>query len=295
MPIVRTPEERFADLPSFDYEPSFVDVGGPEMAYVDEGSGEETFLCLHGEPTWSFLYRKMLPTLAERGRVVAPDFVGFGRSDKYTDPESYTYEGFYDQLEAFVEALDLDAVTLVCQDWGGLLGLPVAANNPDRFARLVPMNTGLPTGRAEMPEVWYDFKELVETAPDLDVGRIVAGATVSELEEAVLDGYRAPFHDESSMAGARTWPDLYPTETDDPAASVIADARDEFRDWTDPVYVLFGDSDPITHAARDDLRSLFPTATEQPDRWIEGAGHFLQEDAGDRVATEIVDFVDRTN
>ena len=162
MGLVRAPDEQFEDIPGYDYDANYVDVGGPEMAYVDvAGDGAETFLCLHGEPTWSYLYRKMIPTLSEVGRVVVPDLVGFGRSDKWTDREAYTYDAMYETVENFVTELNLQNVTLVCQDWGGLLGLPVAANNPERFARLVPMNTGLPDGSQTMPDIWHQFKDMM--------------------------------------------------------------------------------------------------------------------------------------
>ena len=296
MGLISTPDERFTDLPGFPYETNYVDVGDPRMAYVDEGRGEETFLCLHGEPTWSYLYRKMIPVLSERGRVVAPDFLGFGRSDKYDDHEAYSYGMLYDALERFVTSLDLSNVTLICQDWGGLLGLPLAANHPERFARLVPMNTGLPDGTERMPDVWYEFKQMAESAPDLDVGRMVASGCLSDLAEDVRAAYAAPFPDESHMAGVRTLPGLVPRSQapDLRGGEVIAEARATFESWEKPVFVLFSDSDPITGPSRDDLRSLFPTAAEQPDVRISGAGHFLQEDAGEAVAREIVDFVDRT-
>jgi haloalkane dehalogenase len=297
MGLVRAPAERFEDLPEYDYEANYVDVGdgdGPEMAYVDEGAGEETFLCLHGEPTWSFLYRKMIPTLSEAGRVVVPDLVGFGRSDKFTDREDYTYSTLYDQVETFVTELDLETVTLVCQDWGGLLGLPIAANNPDRFARLVPMNTGLMTGEQEMPQVWHDFKDMVSETPELQVSRVVDGGCLTDLDEDVLEAYDAPFPDEQHKAGARELPSIVPTDPDMDGAETMRQAREAFRDWEKPVFVLFSDSDPITHESRDYLRELFPTADEQPDVWIEGAAHFLQEESGEEIAAEIVEFVERT-
>jgi len=295
MGLVRAPADRFEVLPGYSYEANFLDVGGPEMAYVDvEGDGEETILCLHGEPSWSYLYRKMIPTLSEVGRVLAPDLVGFGRSDKWDSQDAYTYESMYETVETFVSELDLQNVTLVCQDWGGLLGLPVAANNPERFARLVPMNTGLPDGTQEMPDIWHQFKDMAKDDPDFDVGTLVDGGCLSSLDEEVVDAYRAPFPDESHMPGARILPSRVPIEPDMEGAETIAAARDRFTDWEKPVYVLFSDSDPITHGSRDDLRELFPTATAQPDTWIEGGAHFLQEDVGEAVATEIVDFVERT-
>jgi len=295
MGLVRAPDERFEDVPGYDYDANYVDVGGPEMAYVDvAGDGDETFLCLHGEPTWSYLYRKMIPTLSEAGRVVVPDLVGFGRSDKWTDREAYTYDAMYETVENFLTELDLQNVTLVCQDWGGLLGLPVASNNPERFARLVPMNTGLPDGSQTMPDIWHQFKDMMADAPALDIGQLVEGGCAEALDESVRDAYAAPFPDEEHMAGARELPSRVPTDPGMRGAEVIGDARETFADWENPVFVLFSDSDPITRGSRDDLRGLFPTAAEQPDTWIADGAHFLQEDKGETIAEEIVAFVERT-
>lgn len=264
------------------------------MAYLDEGSGEETFLCLHGEPTWSFLYRKMIPGLSSVGRVVVPDFVGFGRSDKYESPDAYSYTAFYDWLTNFVEALDLRNVTLVCQDWGGLLGLPFAVNHDDRFSRLVIMNTGLADGTQEMPEEWWEFRDFVEEAEDLPIEMFVQEATQNELDEDVLRGYQAPFPDADYKAGAKAWPLLVPTDPSMEGAEIMGNAIEQLAEWTKPAFVLFSDGDPITRHARDPLRELIPSASEQPDVWIEGAGHFLQEEAGVEIADRIVDFTQRT-
>ncbi|MFC4407305.1 haloalkane dehalogenase [Haloarchaeobius iranensis] len=292
--LVRTPEARFEGLPGYDYDAEYVSVGEPEMAYVDEGDGEETFLCLHGEPTYSYLYRKMVPPLAEQGRVLAPDFVGFGRSEKYTDEDAYSFDRHFDWLVTFLEELDLDGLTLVCQDWGGILGLAAAAHHPERFDRIVPMNTGIPDGTQEMPEVWHQFREMVETADHLDVAPLVEAGCATELPEPVLDGYRAPFHTEAVKASVRTWPGMVPLSPDDEGAAVMRATRERLADWEKPAFVLFSDSDPITRPSRDPLREFLPTAGEQPDVWVEGAGHFLQEDAGEAVAEHIAGFVDRT-
>jgi haloalkane dehalogenase len=295
MSLRTTPGSAFADVPDYDYPVSRVAVGEPEMAYVDvAGDGDETFLCLHGEPTWGFLYRKMLPRLADRGRVVVPDAVGFGRSEKYTDREAYTFRDHYAWLEAFVEALDLTEITLVCQDWGGILGLTLAANEPERFARLVPMNTGVPTGRQAMPPEWEEFRAFVERVDELPVGMLIQNATTTDLSEEVLAAYEAPFPDEALKAGAREWPDMVPRQGGGDGADMTSAAAERLGEWEKPAFVLFSDSDPITRDNRDPLREHIPTATDQPDTWIEGAGHFLQEDAGEAVAAEIVGFVDRT-
>ena len=241
------------------------------MAYVDEGSGDETFLCLHGEPTWGYLYRKLIPTLAEVGRVVVPDFVGFGRSEKYDDPDEYSFSMHYESLVNFVEALDLDDITLVCQDWGGILGLSVAGHHPERFARLVPMNTGIPSGNQEMPEAWETFRQFVEDADELPVTLFIENATSTDLSDDVLAAYDAPFPEESYKAGARVWPDMVPRKGGGEGTEITQPAAKHLSEWEKPAFVLFSDSDPIMTPNRDPLRDLIPTASEQPDVWIEDA------------------------
>ena len=298
MERVRTPEERFADVPDYDYphEREAVTGDGAEMAYVDvPGDGEETFVCMHGEPTWGYLYRKLIPGLSERGRVVVPDMLGLGRSDKYTDTDAYSFELHYESVETLLfDELDLTDVTLVCQDWGGILGLALAGHHPERFARLVPMNTGVPDGTQEMSDAWHRFADFVESVEELPIEMLVENATASELRDAELAAYSAPFPTEESKACARVLPFLIPQSPDDEGAATMRAARERLADWKKPAFVLFSDSDPITRNARDPLRELIPTASEQPDVWIEGAMHFLQEDAGDEIAEEVVAFVDRT-
>ncbi|MDY7083041.1 MAG: haloalkane dehalogenase [Halobacteria archaeon] len=293
MTLRRTPAERFTGLPDFEYDPAFVDVGEPRMAHVEAGDGDP-ILCLHGEPTWSFLYRKMIPPLSEKGRVVAPDFIGFGRSEKYTEIDDYTFEMHYNSLVSFIEKLELDNITLVCQDWGSILGLTAAANNPGRFARIVAMNALLPDGTVEMPDVWHSFHDLVVGADELDFWRIVDTGCVTDLSDEVKEGYNAPFPDESYKAGARAWPPMVPTSPDDEGADRVAEAREKLAEWDKPAFVLFSDSDPITRDFAEDFHSLFPTADKQPDVRIERAGHFLQEDNGEDCAEEILAFVERT-
>jgi haloalkane dehalogenase len=295
MAILTVAEQRFADVPDFEYEPQYVTLDdGLRMAYVEAGGGDETVLCLHGEPSWSFLYRTMIPRLTDVGRVVAPDFPGFGRSDRYDAVEDYTFEGMYDALATFLEELDLAGVTLVGQDWGGILGLLAAARQPDRFARIVAMNTGLPDGSEPLSDAWEEFRAFVERTEDLPIGTLIDNATISELDDATLSAYEAPFPSVEHKAGARAWPLLVPTDPDDPGADAMREARDRLAEWDKPAFVLFGDSDPITHGARDPLRELIPTASEQPDVWVEDAAHFLQEDAGPEIADRIVEFVGRT-
>ncbi len=300
MALRRTPADAVGDVPEYDYEPRSVTIdapGDPEMAYVDtdpSGEADETFLCLHGEPTWGFLYRKLVPILEARGRVVVPDAIGFGRSDKYTERDAYSYDLHYDATEQFIEALELADITLVCHDWGGIIGLPVAVTNPDRFARLVPMNTDCPTGEQPMTDDWYEFRDFVERVDDLPIGMLIQNATTTELTDDEIAAYEAPFPDEELKAGAYAWPDMVPRQDGGEGAEITAAARERLAEWEKPAFVLFADSDPILTSARDPLRDLIPTASEQPDVWIEGAMHFLQEDAGEEIAREIVDFVDRT-
>ncbi|MFW5964014.1 MAG: haloalkane dehalogenase [Natronomonas sp.] len=300
MTLTTTPEERFEDVPDYEYPHEKVAVtdDGAEMAYVDvdvEGDGDEMFLLMHGEPTWGFLYRKMIPTLSEHGRVIVPDMLGLGRSDKYTDPDAYSFDLHYDAFETLLfEELDLSDITLVCQDWGGILGLALAGHNSERFARLVAMNTGVPDGTQEMSDAWHQFADFVENVEELPIGMLIQNATAKELSEEVIAAYEAPFPTEESKACARVLPFLIPHSPDDEGADTMQAAKQRLSEWEKPAFVLFSDSDPITRNARDPLRELIPTASEQPDTWIEGAMHFLQEDEGEKIAEEIVAFVERS-
>jgi haloalkane dehalogenase len=295
MTLVSTPEERFDEIEGYDYEPGYVSVGDPEMAYVDvEGDGDETFLCLHGEPTWGYLYRKMIPELRERGRVVVPDFVGFGRSDKYTEEEKYSFGMHYDALARFVEELDLTDATLVCQDWGSILGLPLAVSDePERFSRIVAMNALLTDGEIELADVWYGFKDMVVETEEFDIPQLVDGACVKDLTEEAREAYAAPFDSEDEKAGAYKWPPMVPQTPEMEGADVHAQLVDDLAGYEKPFFALFSDSDPVTEKYRDVLRDHVPTASDEPDVWVEGAGHFIQEDAGEECAEHIVEFVDR--
>lgn len=297
MTIITTPEERFEDLPGFDHEPQRVAVDDDlEMAYVDvAGDGPETFLLLHGEPTWSFLYRKMIPTLAERGRVVAPDYIGFGRSDKFADRQDYSYDMFLRTTQRFVEKLDLTDATLVGQDWGGLVGLRTAAvDMPDRFARIVAANTMFADGTQEMPQEWLDFASFVEEqAPDLPIGFLVDGGCYHDLDDDVWAAYEAPFPTPEHKAGAVEFPFLVPRDPDDPGAESQRETKEALKAWEKPFFTAFAEGDPIMRDAMPVLRKMVPTADREPETWIPEAGHFIQEDAGEVLAREIVDFVDR--
>lgn len=304
MPVIRTPEERFENLPGFPYEPHYVEVGGMRMHYVDEGSGE-VVLCLHGEPTWGYLYRKMIPLLAERHRVVVPDFIGFGRSDKLTEVEEYTYKMHRDSLIGFIETLDLKNITVVVQDWGGLVGLRVVSLIPERFARLVIMNTGLPTGEGPLPEAFVHWRNFVESTEDLPVGKIMKSAfhdldaenpvgKGSDMPEEVVAAYEAPFPSPEYKAGAKAWPLMVPAKPEDEAAPELKATQEFLPSWNKPALVMFSDGDPITRGGDIYFRHFLPTAKDQPEITIKNAGHFLQEEKGEEIASHILDFMDRT-
>ena len=291
MRALRTPQDRFAALPDFGYPPRYADVGGLRMAYVAAGPPDgEPVLLLHGEPSWSFLYRKVLPVLADAGlRAIAADLVGFGRSDKPAEMSDHSYARHVEWVRALAfDALGLSGVTLVGQDWGGLIGLRLVAEHPGRFARVVAANTGLPTGDHPMPEVWLRFREVVRTAPVLGISRLVQAGCRSVLAGEVLAAYEAPFPDESFKAGPRVMPSLVPTTPGDPASAANRAAWQQLSAWDKPFLVAFSDSDPITGAMAPILKAAVPGAAETV---IEGAGHFLQEDAGERLGTVIADFI----
>ena len=295
MRALRTPESRFADLPDFPYQPRYADVGGVRMAWVETGPADgEPVLLLHGEPSWSFLYRKVMRVLAAAGlRAIAPDLIGFGRSDKPAEPGDHTYARHVEWVRALAfGTLDLHGVTLVGQDWGGLIGLRLVAEHPDRFARVVAANTGLPTGDHPMPDVWLRFRDVVATAPALDVARLVQSGCQTRLPPEVLAAYEAPFPDETYKAGPRAMPGLVPATPDDPASAANRAAWERLVQWERPFLVAFSDRDPITGGMAPVLQRAVPgAASGGPHPVIEGAGHFLQEDAGDRLGAVIAAFV----
>ncbi len=293
--ILRTPDERFHNLPDYPFAPHYVEVNGARMHYVDEGDGDEIILCLHGEPTWSYLYRKMIPPLAAHYRVIAPDLIGFGKSDKYASMDDYTYEMHYQSLVGFVQALDLRRMTLVCQDWGGLLGLPLAAEHAERFSRLVVLNTFLPTGDRPASEAflrWRDFAERVGMS--LRVGDLIQMTIAGDkLPPEIIAAYDAPYPDDSYKAGAAKFPLLVPLTPDDPAVPRMVAAREKLAQWQKPALVLFSDKDPILGGAVNFFYHLLPTAKDEPRITIEGAGHFLQEEKGEVIAEHIIAFIQR--
>ncbi len=298
MKVLRTPDERFKGLEDFPFEPHYVEVpdgegGTLRIHYVDENpSGREVVLLMHGEPSWSYLYRKMIPILVRAGhRTVAPDLVGFGRSDKPADRRNYTFQRHVDWMRAWLEAVELDRITLVGQDWGGLIGLRLVAEFPDRFSRVVVANTGLPTGDSAPTEAFLKWREFSETTPDFDVGSIVAMGCRTKLSPAVIDAYNAPFPDDAYKEGARIFPSLVPVSPDDPAAEANRRAWEVLSRFDKPFLTAFSDGDPITRGGDAVFLRRVPGTRGQPHTTIKGAGHFLQEDRGPEFAEVIVGFI----
>ena len=296
MDILRTPDERFSNLPGYPFAPHHVEVDGLRIHYVDEGpQSAPAVLMLHGEPSWSYLYRKMIPVLVEAGhRVVAPDLVGFGRSDKPVRREDYTYQRHVDWMRGLVIGLDLRRTTLVCQDWGGLIGLRLVAEDPERFARVIAANTFLPTGDRPPGDAFLAWQRFSQETPDFHVGGIVRGGCVNELPPEVEAAYDAPFPDDRYKAGVRQFPILVPTSPDDPAALPNRRAWEVLGRWQQPFLTAFSDQDPITRGADRILQEAIPGARGQPHTTIRDAGHFLQEDRGEELAGVVVDFIRRT-
>lgn len=295
MDVLRTPDERFVDLSGFDFKPRYVEVGGLRIHYLDEGQGgADAVLLLHGEPTWSYLYRKMIPILTGAGlRAVAPDFIGFGRSDKPVSRSDYSYKMHVDMTTAFIEALGLTNATLFGQDWGGLIGLRVAAEHPERFARIVVANTGLPTGDQRMTEAFMKWQQYSQTVPEFHAGGIVKGACKTEIPAEVIAAYDAPFPDERYKAGARAFPMLVPTRPDDPASEANRKAWEVLRRWEKPFLTAFSDGDPVTRGGERVFQREVPGAKDRSHVTITGAGHFLQEDKGEELAEVVIDFIRR--
>ncbi|HXW31695.1 MAG TPA: haloalkane dehalogenase [Acidimicrobiales bacterium] len=304
MDILRTPDGRFDALPGFGFEPHYVEVpagdGGSSLRvhHLDEGDRDatETVLLMHGEPSWCYLYRTMVPVLAEAGyRVVAPDLVGFGRSDKPAARGEYSYARHVEWMRAALfDELGLRGLTLVGQDWGGLVGLRLVAEHPDRFRRVVAANTGLPTGDTDMGEAFLAWQRFSQEVPEMHIGRIVKGGCRSELSAEVIAAYDAPFPDESYKEGARQFPTLVPTRPDDPASEANRRAWEVLRGFDKPFLCAYSDGDAITRGADRLFLEQVPGAKGQPHTTIAGGGHFLQEDRGPELARVVADFV-RTN
>jgi haloalkane dehalogenase len=287
--VYRTPDERFEGLPGYGFAPHYLEQEGLRMHYVDEGAGGPILL-LHGEPTWAFLYRRMIPRLAGVGRAIAPDYFGFGRSDKPTRIEDYSYESHYASIERLADELDLRGATVVMQDWGGPVGLRLAVEHPERVGRLVILNTGIGAGRAPSDE-WLRFRDFVRrVGTDLVPGQLVRISCVTDPGDDVVEAYNAPFPTPESKAGVLAFPELVPTEVDHPSAAKMLEVREALTRWERPALVLFSDSDPIfSPAVAERLAARIPGAG--PAEIVSGAGHFLQEEAGEAIAERVVGFL----
>ena len=301
MNALRTPDECFSTLPDYPYQPRYVEVpagdgtGSLRVHYLDEGDAgaAETVLLMHGEPSWSFLYRKMIPPLADAGfRVVVPDLVGFGRSDKPAARTDYTYARHVEWMRATLfDGLDLSGLTILGQDWGGLVGLRLVAEHPERFRRVVAANTGLPTGEMPMGDAFLSWQRFSQEAAELPVAGIVGSGCTSQLSSDVLAAYDAPFPDESYKEGARQFPILVPTRPDDPAAAANRRAWGVLESFDKPFLCAYSDADPITRGADQLFLERVPGTRGQHHRTISGGGHFLQEDRGPELAAAVTDFI----
>ena len=300
MELLRTPDERFSELPDWPYKPHYTDIPDGEggvlrIHHAEAGpTNGPTILMLHGEPTWGYLYRKIMPSLAEAGiRSLVPDQVGFGRSDKPASRDDYSYERHVDWMQAWLDVNGGDSLFFFGQDWGGLVGLRLVASDPERFAGLVVSNTGLPDGRGEPTEAFLAWQRFSQTAERFPVGTIVTGGCVSDLEPEVVDAYAAPFPDDSFKEGARIWPSLVPTSVDDPAVPGNRAAWEVLETYKRPVVCAFSDQDPVTQGGERAFQSRVPGAANQPHTTVEGAGHFVQEDRPEEVVRVLVDLVAR--
>lgn len=290
MEILKTPSSYFDNLPGYSFQPHYKNVGEDHelnMHYVDYGPSDgPVILMLHGEPSWSYLYRNMINVAAASGfRVIAPDLIGFGKSDKYVSQEAYTYANHLVWLERLIEQLSLNNIHLICQDWGGLLGLRLVAAKPENFAAVVAANTMLPTGEYETPQAFYAWQEYSQTTENFDISSIIQRATHKEIIEEVIAAYNAPFPSEEYKAGARKFPMLVPTKSDDPEALNNKEAWRSLANYTKPFITAFSDQDPVTKGGEKVFQKLIPGCVGQPHVIIKNGGHFLQEDCPHELIT----------
>ena len=294
--ILRTPESRFAGLNDFPWPPHYREVGGLRIACIDEGPRDApVVLLMHGEPTWSYLYRKMIPVLLAAGyRVVAPDLVGFGRSDKPAARDDYSYLNHVEWMKAWLQQADLQHITLFCQDWGSLIGLRMAAEAPERFDRIVLANGGLPTGTSEVPKAFKIWRAFARWSPWFPIGRIVKTGCYKGLSPEAVAAYDAPFPSGKYRVAARIFPGFVPTTPDDPERARNEQAWEVFKRWDKPFLTLFSNRDPVTRGGHKIWHKLVPGAQGQPHAVTRDAGHFLQEDKGEEVAQAIAAFIRTT-
>jgi len=301
MKALRTPEQQFVNLKDYPFKPNYVEIqdgdgGTLRIHYVDEGSQTaDPILLMHGEPSWSYLYRKMIPLLVNEGnRAVAPDLIGFGRSDKPCKRTDYTYQRHVDWMQGWLEQVDLNRITLVCQDWGGLIGLRLVTANMDRFARVVVANTGLPTGDRPITDAFLNWRKFSLEAPEFDVGAIISMGCQTPPPPEAISAYNAPFPDDSFKEGARIFPSLVPIDPDDPASEANREAWKILSKFEKPFLTAFSDGDPITRGGEKIFKQRVPGAAGQSHTIIKGGGHFLQEDCGEDLAKVVIDFIKQT-
>lgn len=289
--VIRTPENRFKNLEDYNFTSNYVDVEeGLRMHYLDEGSIDKPIiLLLHGEPTWSYLYRKMIPTLSNNFRVITPDLIGFGKSDKLVNREDYTYQNHIDWISIFIQELGLKNIILFCQDWGGLIGLRVITEIENRFSMVIASNTALPIGNIPLSESFAKWIAYSQHSPKFDIGKIIDKGTIQPLSENVLAAYNAPFPSEEYKAGARTFPSLVPVDHNNPESIKNLEAWKKLKLWNKPFLTIFGDEDNIMSGAEKIFQKLIP-GTKGQNHSMLNAGHFIQEEKGEELAKLIIEF-----
>jgi len=295
--VLRTPEERFSHITDFPYTPKYAEIGGLRIAYIDEGPRDAApVLLMHGEPTWSYLYRKMIPVLVAAGhRVIAPDLVGFGRSDKPTAKKDYSYANHVAWMVAWMQTVDLKNATLFCQDWGSLIGLRLVTHSPERFERVVLANGGLPTGtQGVTPKAFRLWRAFARFSPWFPIGKIVNSGCAIKLSAREIAAYDAPFPNSQYEVAARLFPTFVPTTTTDPERAANEEAWEILKQWKKPFLTLFSSRDPVTRGGEKIFQKLVPGAVGQPHTTTRGAGHFLQEDKGVELAKQISAFIAAT-
>jgi haloalkane dehalogenase len=295
MDILRTPENRFENLPDYDFAPRYAMVGSElRLHYVDEGPrGGRVIIMMHGEPSWSYLYRHMIPPIVNAGyRVLAPDLIGFGKSDKPTQMNDHSYAAHVSWMTEWFDSLGLSDAVLFCQDWGGLIGLRLVAERPDNFAAVIAGNTGLPTGQGTPSEAFLNWQKFAASVPEFPTGKILQGATVRTLSDAEIAAYDAPFPDESYKAGARVMPSLVPTSEDQAGAAENREAWKVLSEWTKPFVTCFSEQDPVSRGGEIPFLKRVPSLKGQTNRQFKGGGHFFQEDTPDELAGLIIEVAD---
>ena len=288
MKILKTDSKRFEFIKDFPYKENYVDFNGMKMHYIDEGSGE-TILALHGEPSWSYLYRKFIPVLNSH-RFIAPDLIGFGKSDKIVGWKNYSFELHFESLVNLIEKLELNDITLIVQDWGGLLGLSLLGEYPEKFKRVVVLNTFLPTGET-LPFKLRLFRKIMGLFPSFPVGMTMQKATFNKLSKHIIKAYEAPFPNKKHKDGAYAFPQLLPNKPTDQGVTRMKKAKEVLSKWTKPALVMFSDKDEVMSALHDSMRDLIPVSKQYEKIVIKDAGHFLQEEKGEEIAIFIDQFI----